>query len=96
MTKIKIDEHIHNGEKWGRTQYLYMCPGCKTLHAIGLKSDGGSHDFNMNFDSPTISPSVLYANHPICHAFIREGMIEFLSDCEHALAGQTVELPELD
>jgi len=30
----------------------------------------------------------------ICHSFIRNGKIEFLSDCTHALAGQTVELPE--
>lgn len=30
----------------------------------------------------------------ICHSFIREGRIEFLNDCTHALAGQTIELPE--
>lgn len=28
----------------------------------------------------------------ICHSFIRDGKIEFLSDCTHKLAGQTVEL----
>lgn len=27
-----------------------------------------------------------------CHSFVRNGRIEFLSDCSHALAGQTVEL----
>lgn len=31
----------------------------------------------------------------ICHSFVRDGKIEFLSDCTHALAGQTVELPEI-
>lgn len=30
-----------------------------------------------------------------CHSFVRDGRIEFLSDCTHALAGQTVELPEV-
>ncbi|TXH54540.1 MAG: ammonia monooxygenase [Desulfurellales bacterium] len=30
-----------------------------------------------------------------CHCFIRDGMIEFLGDCSHKLAGQTVPLPEL-
>lgn len=30
-----------------------------------------------------------------CHSFVREGRIEFLSDCTHALAGQTVDLPPL-
>jgi hypothetical protein len=29
----------------------------------------------------------------VCHSFVRDGRIEFLSDCTHALAGQTVELP---
>lgn len=32
----------------------------------------------------------------ICHSFVTDGRIQFLSDCTHALAGQTVELPEID
>lgn len=41
-------------------------------------------------------------SHPVrcecyrCHSFIRDGRIQFLSDCTHALAGQTVDLPEID
>lgn len=31
----------------------------------------------------------------ICHSFVRDGKIEFLSDSTHDLAGQTVDLPEL-
>ncbi len=31
----------------------------------------------------------------ICHSYIRDGMIEFLPDSTHALAGQTVPLPEI-
>lgn len=30
-----------------------------------------------------------------CHSFVTDGRIEFLGDCTHALAGQTVDLPEL-
>lgn len=30
----------------------------------------------------------------ICHSFVTDGRIEFLPDCTHALAGQTVDLPE--
>lgn len=29
----------------------------------------------------------------VCHSFLRNGLLEFLSDCTHTLAGQTVELP---
>lgn len=28
----------------------------------------------------------------VCHSFVREGQIQFLGDCTHALAGQTVPL----
>lgn len=67
-------------------------------------------DFNMNMDKPTLSPSYLTGT-PLrdehsnvikefvgyrCHSFIKEGMIQFLSDCHHALKGQTVELPDWD
>lgn len=32
----------------------------------------------------------------ICHSFVTDGKIQFLGDCTHHLAGQTVELPEVD
>lgn len=30
----------------------------------------------------------------ICHSFVTDGRIQFLSDCTHELAGQTVDLPD--
>lgn len=30
----------------------------------------------------------------ICHLFIKEGKIEYLSDCTHSLAGTTIDLPD--
>lgn len=30
----------------------------------------------------------------VCHSFITDGRIQFLGDCTHALAGQTVDLPD--
>jgi hypothetical protein len=30
----------------------------------------------------------------ICHSFVTAGHIQFLSDCTHEMAGQTVEIPE--
>jgi len=32
---------------------------------------------------------------PRCHSFVKDGHIEFLSDCTHDKAGQTVPLPDL-
>jgi hypothetical protein len=31
-----------------------------------------------------------------CHSFLVDGQIQFLGDCTHALAGQTVPLPEIE
>ena len=62
--------------------------------------------FNGNMDSPTFSPSILssyeqWVGTPkerkhVCHSFVTDGKIQFLSDCTHSLAGQTVELPDLE
>jgi hypothetical protein len=30
----------------------------------------------------------------LCHSFVTDGQIQFLSDCTHALAGQTVPIPK--
>jgi hypothetical protein len=58
--------------------------------------------FDGNLQRPTLSPSILSycewgpeRRKSVCHSFVRDGRIEFLSDCTHTLAGQTVELPEL-
>ena len=32
----------------------------------------------------------------VCHSYVTDGRIQFLSDCTHALAGQTVDLPDMD
>jgi hypothetical protein len=32
----------------------------------------------------------------LCHSFVTDGRIQFLGDCTHVLAGQTVELPDID
>jgi hypothetical protein len=33
---------------------------------------------------------------PRCHTFVRDGRIEFLGDCTHELAGQTVDMEALE
>lgn len=32
----------------------------------------------------------------VCHSFVTDGKIQFLDDCTHALAGQTVPLPDFE
>ena len=76
--------------------YTIWCPGCNEPHSlIGWK-------FGGDLNRPTFSPSLLIfvpvgeQRKTICHSFITDGQIHFLSDSVHSLAGQTVELPEVD
>ncbi|WP_437178628.1 DUF6527 family protein [Labrys neptuniae] len=32
----------------------------------------------------------------VCHSFVTDGQIQFLGDCTHSLAGQTVPLPDFE
>lgn len=90
-------------------QYFFECPGCKEFHAVWTADEGYPHPiwgFNGDIDKPTVTPSILtrYPANPeatdeserVCHSFITDGNVQFLSDCWHSLAGQTVELPEID
>lgn len=84
--------------------YKFMCPGCNTEHLIWTANEGHQHPvwgFNGDLDKPTITPSIK-VEYPtpeklhICHSFIKDGKIEYLGDCTHSMAGQTVELPEFN
>lgn len=71
--------------------YLFYCPGCKCDHCFTVRSDGGHPSWTYDGDHlrPTFQPSLLYPDRR-CHLFVRDGQIEFLSDCSHELAGKTV------
>lgn len=48
-------------------------------------------------DKPTFTPSLLIQNPAKqCHSWVTDGKIQFLNDCAHALAGKTVDLPEVE
>ncbi len=74
--------------------YGFWCPGCNSHHAFLLPR----WDFNENFDSPTFSPSLSIdaSKHDFemrrCHLYLRDGVLEFLPDCTHHLAGKKVAL----
>jgi hypothetical protein len=79
-------------------KHFYWCPGCDMLHGIAIapdvQSNGASWTFSGTLECPTYAPSQVFTlTEKRCHTFIRGGQIEFLSDCTHALRGQTVPLP---
>lgn len=95
-------------EKDGVVYIYFECIGCDDTHNI--ISGGGRWQWNESLESPTFSPSVLvtYPANPdaeeefkewrqkrVCHSFVTDGKIQYLSDCTHHLAGQTIDLPEI-
>jgi hypothetical protein len=84
----------------------YWCQGCEGVHSIRVNAEGKpSWTWDGNVDAPTFSPSVLVtysgtdageddAPPEVCHTFINAGMVQFLGDCTHQFAGQTLPLPD--
>lgn len=78
--------------------HVLWCPGCKGYHIVPP-----TWTFNGNLEKPTFTPSLLIRytygeeHKPVvCHSLIRDGKIQFLGDCTHELAGQTLDLEECD
>lgn len=87
--------------------YMFWCPGCKEHHGFRTRSPDGKGPvwtFDGNLEAPTFSPSLLCfrtdrdtgKRKTLCHLFLKAGKLQFLNDCPHELAGQTVDLPEED
>lgn len=72
--------------------FLFWCPGCDSAHRFDTPMWG----FNGDLKAPTFSPSLLNTRptgHPKrCHLYLQGGRIRFLADCDHDLAGQTVDM----
>lgn len=87
---------------------MFWCPGCNEPHAVKIAGPA-AWGYNGNPDAPTFTPSVkvmwpanpdaiagfeMWRAERVCHSYVTDGQIQFLSDCTHPLAGQTVPLPD--
>jgi hypothetical protein len=50
--------------------------------------------FRREHGRPMTLEELPYDRKDVCHSFVTDGRIQFLNDCTHALAGQTVDLPD--
>lgn len=69
---------------------LFYCPGCNTKHTFDVRD--GEWTFDGDWDKPTFSPSLAL---PRCHLFVRKGIIEYLGDSKHPLAGKDVPMQDI-
>jgi hypothetical protein len=78
---------------------VFFCPGCRDPHVIPTLGKMG-WKWNESCESPTFEPSILVhdgaVRKAVCHSFVKNGRIEFLPDCTHALKGMTVDLPPVE
>lgn len=96
----KIQRDLQDGEFQGSLSF--PCPGCGWWHVFNVKEgrEGYHHTWKWNgsLEAPTFKPSLLNRTpqpRRICHLFVREGSIQFLTDCTHDLAGKTVVMEDL-
>jgi len=106
MAKIRIAKDPH-GWVYG---HAFYCEGCDQEHLIDDRWTFNKDLNNPTFDPSlhiTYKHPKGYSNdnpapknydgeyiEDVCHSFIRDGMIEYLTDCTHELAGKTIELKE--
>lgn len=90
--------HTVNGGERTHFTHMFFCDSCGCGHGFNVdKSKSPRWDFNGDMVKPTLHPSLLYSYqhgdmHKVCHSFVTKGMIQYLADCTHSLAGQTVPL----
>ena len=74
---------------------VFWCPGCEEPHMPSIEG-AAPWTWDGNRERPTLSPSILVTDGQgnRCHSFLRDGKLEFLTDCTHKMAGQTVALPD--
>ncbi len=93
------------GEKLYRldkTMLEWYCPGCEMMHPARIVKEAGqaSWTWDGSEEKPTFHPSfvVKYTRHDknvLCHSFVIEGRIRYLTDSTHGLSGQIVDLPDV-
>lgn len=88
----------------------FRCPGCDDFHQVSIGTWSWNGDLDLPTFSPSVlvggvqweagegfhkpKHHVEPGSPIVCHSFVTDGRIQFLGDCTHELAGQTVDLPE--
>lgn len=74
----------------------FFCPGCNMLHMVNVNEanqvTGAIWDWDEDPEKPTFWPSlhIKVNGKTKCHSFITDGVIKYLEDCDHRLAGANV------
>lgn len=81
--------------------WAFWCAGCERHHSFAVNRSNAASNWTMTGtpESPTFRPSLLCqwsegeeGIKNVCHSFVTDGQIQYLSDCTHALAGKTAKV----
>lgn len=80
-------------------EFTFYCPGCEHHHGFKTTGKEPRWTFNGNMEKPTVQPSIRCRvpgdeefPEEVCHFYITDGKIQYLTDCTHKLAGQTIDM----
>jgi hypothetical protein len=92
--------------------YYFFCPGCESGHGFNQKWSFNGNLERPTFSPSILvrgvepitdeehglimSGGYVEPRPFVCHSFVTDGKIQFLSDCTHKLAGQTMDLPDVE
>lgn len=75
------------------TCFMYWDVATNDANCFWVREEHPTWQWNGDYERPTVSPSIKN-DRPgfVNHVFIRDGKIEYLSDCTHEYAGKTVDM----
>lgn len=96
--QITVNDAPHQqGPKWSYNGNPDAPTFSPSVLVRGVRIDGGDEELDRILDTyklPEDRERMLADKriNTVCHSFVNDGRIQFLGDCTHALAGQTVPL----
>lgn len=96
--QVRVDPDF--GSVWGYNGNPDAPTFTPSILVRGVRIDGGDEEIERiidNYKLPEEREAMLADKriNTVCHSFVTDGQIQFLGDCTHALAGQTVPLPDM-
>jgi hypothetical protein len=89
---------------------IFYCEGCEQCHGVDSKWSFNGDSDNPTFTPSILVRGtqritdeehdlIMAGQHVeprpfVCHSFVTDGKIQYLNDCTHSLAGQTIELKD--
>lgn len=99
---MSVLHRVEAREGFTSPDYLFWCPGCKFGHGVWVTHPNNRTQamwsFNGNMEKPSFSPSILiqWGQNQVCHLFVTDGKLHYCGDSTHALAGQVVDMVDMD